>query len=172
MPVTKSRRKKNPAHTAYERALTLLYKSDYTKAQAALEALVQKYPDEQQIMARVRLFLRLCEENKRQPKATLGGTELYDLGVFEHNNGHFEEAINQFKMALEKVSDTTDEAAVYSAIAASFARIGDAHKALGNLEKAIKMDAVHRYHAQHDPDFESLASNEDFKELIATGQGQ
>ena len=172
MPATKSRRKKNPAHTAYERALKLLYKSDYAKAQAALEALVQKYPDEEQIMARVRLFLRLCEGSKRQPKkASQGGAELYDLGVFEHNNGHFDEALSQFEMALKKVSDKTDEAAVYNAIAASFARIGAADKALSSLEKAIKMNGVHRYHAQHDPDFESLASNEEFKELIATGQG-
>ena len=56
MPTTKARRKKNPAHTAYERALMLLYKGNYAKAQAALEAFAQKYPDEKQIMAQVSMF--------------------------------------------------------------------------------------------------------------------
>ncbi len=173
MPATKSRRtKKNPAHTAYERALKLLYKSDYAKAQAALEAVAEKYPDEKQILARVNLFLRLCQENNQQPKKVgQGGVELYDLGVFEHNRGRFEEALDHFKRALKKVSDKTDEAAVYGAMAASFARIGAADEAVQSLGKAIKADEIHRYHAQHDPDFDSLASNQGFKELVATDRG-
>ena len=172
MPATKPRRKNNPAHSAYASALKLLYKSDYTKAQAALEALTQKYPDEHQIIARASLFLRLCKENAPPPKKKVirGGVELYDVGVFEHNSGHFEEAIDQFKKALEKVSDKTDKAAIHVAMAASFARIGAADEALESLEKAIKVSAIHRYHAQHDPDFSSLASNEEFKELVATGR--
>ncbi len=172
MPATKSRRKKNPAHTAYERALKLLYKRDYAKAQAALEALAQKYPNEQQIMARVRLFLRLCEENNRQAKkVSQGGVDPYDLAVFEHNRGHFEEAIDQFKKALKKARGKTDQGAVFAAMAASFARIGASDEALENLRKAIKADEIHRYHAQHDPDFDSLASSEEFQQLVATDRG-
>ena len=169
MAATKSRPRKNPAHTAYERALGLLYKRDYAGAQAALEALAQEYPEEREIMARVSLFLRLCEENRPQPKAARqGGVEPYDLGVFEHNRGRFEEAINQFKRALQKVNDKADQAAVFGAMAASFAKIGAADEALESLEKAIREDEIHRYHAQHDPDFDSLASNRGFQELVAT----
>ena len=98
MPATKSRRKKNPAHTAYERALVLLYKGHYAKAQAALETLAQKYPDEKQLMAQVRMFLRLCEQNNQPPKKVAqDGVALYDAGVFEHNRGRFEKALELFK---------------------------------------------------------------------------
>ena len=172
MPATKSRRKKNPAHTAYERALVLLYKGNYGKAQAALEALAQKYPDQKQLMAQVRMFLRLCEQNNQRPKKVAqDGVALYDSGVFEHNRGHFEKALDLFKRALKKVSNKTDEAAVYGAMAASFARIGPADKALESLQKAIKADEIHRHHARHDRDFESLGSNQKFRKLVATDQG-
>lgn len=169
MLAKKSRRKKNSAHTAYERALRLLYKSDYTKAQAALEALAQKYPDEKPMMAQVSMLLRLCEENNQKPKKLLqDGVELYDSGVFEHNRGLFEKAIDLFKKALKQVGNKTDEAAVYGAMAASFARIGAADEALESLQKAIKADKIHRYHARHDLDFDSLGSNQEFKQLVAT----
>ena len=172
MSAKKSRRKKNPAHTAYERALKLLYKGDYAGAQATLEALAQNYPDEKQVMARVNMLLRLCEENNRKPKTVVqDGVELYDSGVFEHNRGFFEKAIDLFMKALKKVSNKTDEAAVYGAMAASFARIGAADKALESLQKAIRADEIHRHHARHDPDFDSLGSNEGFKELVATDRG-
>ena len=172
MPTTKARRKKNPAHTAYERALMLLYKGNYAKAQAALEAFAQKYPDEKQIMAQVSMFLRLCEQKNQQPKKVAqDGVELYDSGVFEHNRGRFEKALDLFKRALKKVSNKTDEAAVYGAMAASFARIGTANKALESLQKAIKADKIHRHHARHDPDFDSLGSNQEFRKLLATDRG-
>ena len=171
MPATKSRRKKNPAHTAYERALVLLYKGHYAKAQAALETLAQKYPDEKQLMAQVSLFLRLCEQNTQRPKKVAqDGVALYDSGVFEHNCGHFEKALDLFKKALKKVSNKTDQAAIYGAMAASFARIGPADKALESLQKAIKADEIHRHHARHDPDFDSLGSNEKFRKLVAIDQ--
>ena len=168
MPAKKSRRKKNPAHTDYERSLKLLYKSDYAKAQTALEALAQKYPDEKQVMDRARMLLKVCEENRRQTKKVVqNGVELYDLGVFEHNCGHFVKAIDLFERALKRVSNETDEAAVYGALAASFARTGAADKALESLQKAIKGDEIYRHHARHDSDFNSMGSNERFKELVA-----
>ena len=172
MPATKSRRKKNPAHTAYERALVLLYKGNYAKAQAALETLAQKYPDEKQLMAQVSMFLRLCQQNNQRPKKVAqDGIALYDLGVFEHNRGHFDKALDLFKRALKKVSNKTDEAAVYAAMAAGFARTGPTDKALECLHKAIQADEIHRHHARHDPDFDSLDSNEEFRKLVATDQG-
>ena len=99
------------------------------------------------------------------------GVELYDSGVFEHNRGRFEKALDLFKRALKKVSNKTDEAAVYGAMAASFARIGTANKALESLQKAIKADKIHRHHARHDPDFDSLGSNQEFRKLLATDRG-
>ncbi len=169
MPAKQSRRKKNPAHTGYERALKLLYKSDHAKAQAALEALVRKYPDEKQLVARVSLLLRLCEQSRRKPKKVVqDGVGLYDEGVFEHNRGLFDKAIDLFESALKKVSNKTDKAAVYGAMAASLARSGATDKALESLHKAIEADEIHRHHARHDPDFGSLATNERFRELVAT----
>jgi tetratricopeptide (TPR) repeat protein len=169
MPAAKARSKKNAAHTAYERALKLLYKTDYAKAQAALESLVQKYPDEKAILARAAILIRLCENKTRKSgKVGQDGTRLYDSGVFEHNRGHFKEAIGYFDEALKKVGNQAEKGAVYRAMAASFARTDTRDRALECLSKAIATDETHRYHAQHDPDFESLSSDEDFQELVTS----
>ncbi len=171
MPATNPRPKKNPAHTAYERAIKLLYKGDYSKAQKSFESILERYPEQKQVTARIKVFLRLCEENRARPAAPpKSPAELYDAGVYEHNRGQYEAAIEFFKKALKKAGEEPNPGAVHGGMAASYARMGAPEEALQNLEKAIEADEVNRFHAQHDPDFESLGSNDEFRGLVGGGK--
>lgn len=177
MPTTKSRQQKNPAHQKYEQATKLLYRGDYKKAQSGFESILKKYPDEKHLIARIELFLRLCKANNARPIAAPKGlVELYDAGVYKHNRGDYEKAIDSFSQALPKAgkqpnpSEEPNLGAVHAAMAASYARMGSIENALQNLKKAIEADEVNRFHAQHDPDFDSLDSHEDFQELVTPGK--
>ena len=150
-----------------EQAIKLLYRGDYKKAQVGFESILKKYPDDKKIIARIELFLRLCREKSVSPAAApKGPIELYDAGVYEHNRGDYEKAIDYFSRALKKAGEEPNLGAVHAAMAASYARMGLIEETLQNLKKAIAADEVHRFHAQHDPDFESLDSQEDFRELV------
>ena len=164
MPAAKKSAPKDPVK-AYEKALSLIDKKDYSKAKKALSGVAEK-ADSPELSARAKMLIRLCErqlDDITKPGTKADAEELFDYGVFEHNRGNYKAAQKHFQGALKK-----DKKAdyVYYALAASAALQKEEKEAISNLEKAIKMKPENRYHAANDPDFKPLAENEKFQDLI------
>ncbi|MGA9771835.1 MAG: hypothetical protein WBV94_22585 [Blastocatellia bacterium] len=152
---------------AFEQALKLFNRHDYSAAKTAFEGVLQKFVDQFEIVARARTYLAICEQRlTRTPSAPRNPDALYDQGVFELNRGAIRDAISLFEKAL-KAQPRADH--VYYSLAAGYARLNDSSKALDTLRRAISIRSVHRSHARRDPDFASLHGNEEFQQLTGFG---
>lgn len=151
----------------FEQALRLFNRQEFATAKSAFLSLLAKFAEQAEIVARVRTYLAICEQRlARAPSAPRNPDALYNQGVFQLNNGKTAEAIELFEKAL-KVEPRADH--VCYSLAAAYARLNDAPKAMDALRRAIGIRPVHRSHARRDFDFAGLRSNEDFQQLTGFG---
>lgn len=142
-------------------------RQDFATAKSAFVGLLAKFGEQAEIVARVRTYLAICEQRlARSPSVPRNPDALYNQGVFQLNKGNTTEAIELFEKAL-KVEPRADH--VYYSLAAAYARLDDAPKAMDALRRAIGIRAVHRSHARRDLDFYGLRSNEVFQQLTGFG---
>ncbi|MFY9571300.1 MAG: tetratricopeptide repeat protein [Blastocatellia bacterium] len=147
--------------------MKLFNRHDFSAAKAAFETLLAKFPEQAEIVARVRTYLAICDQRlARVPSVPRNADALYNQGVFELNKGNITEAIELFEKAL-KVEPRADH--VYYSLAAAYARLNETTKALEALRRAIGIRPVQRSHARRDLDFVGLRSNEDFQQLTGFG---
>ena len=156
----------SPAHEAYEQAMKLLHDKKYGTAQQALLKILEDFPNATEVGPRVHALLRVCERaiQTREAQSPSSAEELFDLAVFYHNNGQYKKALTTLSHALKKAKRRLDH--IFYAMAASELSLGNADDALKHLEKAVELNRDNRFFAQNDSDFESLASNVRFQELI------
>jgi TolA-binding protein len=152
---------------AFEQALRLFNRQDFAPAKAAFLSLLSKFAEQAEIVARARTYLSICDQRlARSPSVPRNADALYNQGVFHLNKGDTADAIELFEKAL-KVEPRADH--VYYSLAAAYARLDDAAKALDALRRAIGIRPVHRSHARRELDFAGLHSNEDFQQLTGFG---
>ncbi|HEY7546785.1 MAG TPA: tetratricopeptide repeat protein, partial [Blastocatellia bacterium] len=152
---------------AFEQALKVFNRHDFTQAKSAFENLLEKFGDQLEVVARARTYLTICEQRlARAPSVPRGPDALYNQGVFELNKGNIKEAINLFDKALR--GDPQADHVFYS-LAAAHARINNSTKAMEALRRAIAIRPLHRSHARSDLDFAILRDNEAFRELTGYG---
>lgn len=153
----------NGLHSTYEKAMGALYKKDFDKALELFEKIEKEFPGEEEILARVRVLKRVCDN--QAPTADGKSSEsLFDLGVYHHNCGEYEEAIKLYQQALKKAKGVTWH--IQYAIASTKARQGNTKDAVVFLKKATQENEEAKFFAEHDPDFRSLADQSGFKKLI------
>jgi len=154
----------SPAVRAFEQAVKLFNRQEFERAREAFQALIERFPAEAEVLARARAYLAICEQKLRTPRPVPRTAEaLYDQGIIELNRGHIASAIAYFEKALKL--DPRADHAVY-ALAAAYARGGQAEKAIAALRQAIAMRETYRLHARRDPDFFSLCANPEFQRLV------
>jgi tetratricopeptide (TPR) repeat protein len=152
---------------AFEQALRLFNRQDFSAARPVFESLIEKFAEQAEIVARVRTYLSICEQRlARTPSVPRNSDALYNQGVFEFNRGNTREAIELFEKAL-KVEPRADH--VYYSLAAAYARLDNVQKALDALRHAIGIRPVHRSHARKDLDFAGLRMDENFQQLTGFG---
>ena len=152
---------------AFEQALRLFNRHDFSAAKSAFEKILIQFGDQAEIVARARTYLSICEQRlARAPSAPRNPDALYDQGVFELNRGSIREAVELFEKALKALPRA--DHVLYS-LAAAYARLNDPHKALDALRRAIAIRSVHRPHARGDLDFASLRNNDEFQQLTGFG---
>jgi tetratricopeptide (TPR) repeat protein len=152
---------------AFEQALKVFYRHDYTAARSAFELLLEKFPDQGEVVAGARTYIAICDQRLlRVPSAPRGSEALYDQGVVQFNKGNTREAIDLYDRALQ-AEPRADH--VWYSLAAAYARLTETSKALDALRRAITLRSVHRSHARRDLDFANLRTNEDFQQLTGFG---
>jgi tetratricopeptide (TPR) repeat protein len=152
---------------AFEQALRLFNRHDFGSARSAFLAVLAKFAEQAEIVARARTYLAICEQRlARSPSVPRNPDALYNQGVFQLNRGNTEDAVDLFEKAL-KAEPRADH--IFYSLAAAHARLNDTPKAMEALRRAIGIRPVHRSHARRDLDFVGLRSNEDFQQLTGFG---
>jgi tetratricopeptide (TPR) repeat protein len=146
----------------YEAALRLMQEGKYDKAHAAFEKMLANGAGD--LSDRVRMYANACLLQAAKGKNTFAShEEHYDYAVSLLNDGHYEDAREQFKQIL-KENDKADYALYGLAVLSSMT--GDSHHCLEHLTEAIRQNPRNRIQARADSDFQDMADDPRFTELL------
>lgn len=146
----------------YEAALHLMQKGDYKAAHAAFDQLLQSSPGA--LADRIRMYISACLLQVSKGKTTFEShEEQYDYAISLLNHGHYEDARAEFKTILAE-HPTADYAFYGLAVLASMT--GDSSQCLDHLKEAIRHNARNRIQARADSDFQDMADDPRFTDLL------
>ena len=153
------------ARKDYDRGVAALQKKRLDEAEKNFVDLIQKYPDERELVDRSRVYLSVIERQKRDARPALTEPEdCYYAAVLEKNRGNVAEAIEHLKRAARK----NGHGRVDFLLACCYAQNGETDSALDHLKRAIEEDQSNRILARHDRDFDPLRETPGFQELLAS----
>ncbi|MFC6647412.1 tetratricopeptide repeat protein [Granulicella cerasi] len=146
----------------YESALKLMQAGKYDKAHAAFDEMLAEAP--QDLGDRIRMYIAACVA-----QISKGSTEFstheerYDYAISLLNQGHYEDAREHFNEIILK--DKEADYAFYGlALLASLT--GETSHCIEHLTEAIRLNAQNRFQARSDSDFEPVADDPRFTELL------
>jgi tetratricopeptide (TPR) repeat protein len=146
----------------YEAALRLMQESKYDKAHAAFEKMLAAGAGE--LSERARMYSNACLLQTNKVKNSFANLEEhYDYAVSLLNDGNYEDAREQFTLIL-KANDKADYALYGLAVLSSMT--GDAQRCLEHLTEAIRQNPQNRIQARSDSDFQDMADDPRFTELL------
>jgi tetratricopeptide (TPR) repeat protein len=153
------------ARKEFDRGVSALQKKKIEEADRHFTELVQKYPDEKELVDRARVYLAVCERQKKGAAAALTEPEdFYYAAVLAKNRGQVREAIEHLKRAIRK----NGGGKVDFLLACCYAQNGEQETALEHLKRAIEEDQSNRILARHDSDFDPVRDTPEFQELLAS----
>ena len=150
----------------YESGVRALQRHDFTSGAEGFRAVIQRYPDERELVERARIYLQVCErENAKRPATPQTASEWVYAATVALNAGDPEGALSHLGRALEKAPDS-DHAHYIMAVALTDK--GDSETALKHLQHAISLNPENRSTAIQDPDLTALRGLEAFREVMGT----
>jgi tetratricopeptide (TPR) repeat protein len=138
----------------YERGLQALQRRDFAAAAAGLRSVIERYPDERELLERARLYLKVCERElePKEPAPKTADEWVYAATV-SLNAGDEAAGLQHLQRALSV--DATHDHAHYMMAVASMRR-NDPDAALGHLRHAVSLNPENRGLARQDPDLDAL----------------
>lgn len=153
------------ARREYDRGVASLQRKKLEEAEKHFADLIQKYPEEKELVDRARVYLAVCERQRLAARSALSEPEdFYYAAVLEKNRGNVEEAIEHLKRAARK----NGGGKVDFLLACCYAQRGEPGSALEYLKRAIGEDQRNRILARHDRDFDPVRDSPEFQELLAS----
>jgi tetratricopeptide (TPR) repeat protein len=153
------------ARKDFDRGVAALQKKKFEEAERNFVDLIQKYPEEKELVDRARVYRAVCERQKKAANpALIEPEDFYYAAVLEKNRGNVSEAIDHLKRAARK----NGGGRVDFLLACCYAQIGDSVTALEHLRQAIEEDQRHRVLARHDRDFDPVRDSPGFQDLLAS----
>lgn len=146
----------------YEAALKAMQEGKFDKASDAFRKLIQQASPE--IAERARVYLEACgrQAAKHERKFT-GPEEQYDYAISLLNTGLYDEAREQLEAILAK--EPQADYALYG-LSILESMTGQAEQCLEHLSQAISINPQNRIHARVDSDFQDMADDPRFTELL------
>ncbi len=146
----------------YEAALRLMQEGKYEKAHSAFNQMLASSPAD--LAERIRMYINACMQQitKSKPQFTTQ-EERYDYAISLLNEGNFEDARAELKQIIAQ-NNQADYAFYGLAILASMT--GDAHTCLEHLTESIRLNGKNRIQARADSDFQDMADDPRFTELL------
>lgn len=146
----------------YESALKLMQAGKYDKAHDQFNAMLALAP--QDLADRIRMYIAACVAQIDKGTTSFEShEERYDYAVSLLNEGHYEDAREHFNEILLENKDA-DYAFYGLALLASMT--GDTQKCIDHLTEAIRLNGQNRLQARSDSDFEGVADDPRFTELL------
>ena len=150
------------ALSTYEAALHLMQQGKYEKACASFSQLLLTGPAD--LFERVRMYINACKQQAAKGEARfLSGEERYDYAISLINDGNYEDARAQLKKILAQ--DARADYAFYG-LALLAGITGDAPTCIEQLAEAIRLNPRNRIQARADSDFQDVADDPRFTELL------
>jgi Tfp pilus assembly protein PilF len=161
---------KKPAYyeaiALYERGVQALQRHNYPAAADHFRTVLDRYPDERELVERARLYLRVCErETSRQPPTPTTPEERVYAATVSLNSGDHETALDHLNRAL---TDDPESDHAHYIMAVALSMRGRADTALDHLRQAIALNPDNRSLARQDPDLDTLRGHESFRAILDT----
>lgn len=148
----------------YERGLQALQRRDFAASADALRHVIERYPDERELLERARLYLKVCER-ELEPKEPTPKTpdEWVYAATVALNAGDESTTIRHLQRAL--TDDPRHDHAHYMMAVVSVRR-GDPSGAIDRLRQAVSLNPENRSLARQDPELDSLRDETAFKAIV------
>ena len=153
----------------YERGLQALQRRDFAASAEALRNVIERYPDERELLERARLYLKVCERElePKEPAPKTPDEWLY-AGTVALNAGDETAALRHVQKALSE--DARHDHAHYM-MAVITTRRGDSAAALEHLRQAVTLNPENRSLARQDPELDSLREDAAFRSIVESPAG-
>jgi len=166
VPPAKPTFKQDPAFTQavqnYEAGVKAMQEHKFEKAKPLLEKIIASGPKE--LADRARVHLNTCNQQLANSSTTFKTQEEhYDYAVSLMNAGQYE----QSRTHLEKILKQNSKAdfALFG-LALLDCLTGQVESSLKNLSEAIRLNPQNRFQARNDSDFQNMADDPRFTELL------
>jgi len=148
----------------YERGLQALQRRDFAASADALRTVIERYPDERELLERARLYLKVCERElePKEPTPKTADEWVYAATV-ALNAGDETTAHRHLQRALAE--DARHDHAHYMMAVVS-SRRNDPPAALDHLRQAVSLNPENRSLARQDPDLDVLRDEPAFKAAL------
>ena len=165
-PQSKPTFKEDPAFAQavqnYEAGLKAIQEHKFDKAKALLEKIVASGPRE--LADRARLHLNTCNQQLSASAANFKTSEEhFDYAVSLMNAGQFDQARSHMEKILKQ--DSKADFAYYG-LAVVDCLAGQVESSLKHLSEAIRLNPQNRFQARNDSDFQNMADDPRFTELL------
>lgn len=150
----------------YERGLQALQRRDFAASADALRTVIERYPDERELLERARLYLKVCERElePKEPAPKTADEWVYAATV-SLNQEDEANALLHLQRAL--AADARHDHAHYMMAVASVRR-NDINAAIDHLRRAVALNPENRSIARQDPELDSIRENPAFKAALDT----
>jgi tetratricopeptide (TPR) repeat protein len=150
----------------YERGVQALQRRDFGGAAELFRVVIERYPEERELLERAHLYLRVCErETARQATAPQTSRDYVYAATVALNSGDHSTALTHLQRAL--TVDESDDHAHYI-MAAALSMRGRRDEALEHLRRSIALNPENRTQARQDPDLENIRNHEAFRAAVET----
>ncbi len=153
----------------YEKGIELLQQREFTQAEAQFEKLLAGFPEIKNLVDRARIYIALCQKQRKQAPELEGFDDFYNHGVYLSNRGDYTEALQHLSKALEFEPQSPK---VHYSIASVLCLQGEREPSLDALRISIELDESIRIYAKNDPDFQRLQGDPDFNQLVGLTEAQ
>ena len=134
----------------------------YDQAHKAFDEMLAAAPPD--LAHSVRMYINACVQQISKGKTEFQShEEHYDYAISLLNSGHYEDAKEQFREILTK-NESADYAFYGLAVLSSMT--GESNTCLEHLTKAIRLNGRNRIQARADSDFQDMADDPRFTELL------
>jgi tetratricopeptide (TPR) repeat protein len=146
----------------YEGAVKAMQEHKFEKAKGLLEKILAA--GQRELMDRARVHLNLCNQQLAGSTTSFKThEEHFDYAVSLMNGGQFDQA----RVHMEKILKSNPKADfAYYGIAVVDCLTGQVEGSLKNLGEAIRLNPQNRFQARNDSDFQNMADDPRFTELL------
>jgi tetratricopeptide (TPR) repeat protein len=165
-PQQKSNLREDPSFTQavqnYEAAVKAMQEHKFEKAKGLLEKILAG--GNRELMDRARVHLNLCNQQLAGSSTSFKTQEEhFDYAVSLMNSAQFDQA----RVHIEKILKQNPKADfAYYGMAVVDCLTGQVEASLKNLSEAIRLNPQNRFQARNDSDFQNMADDPRFTELL------